>query len=490
MLVVFVSLCLALVGLKPKPNVPRWRRASFATKVCAQGCFPPQVGIPHPIIQGLIEIPRIPDLRTVENCLRSSLCFYSRFRSIPEYSADGSVMLGWKKPVDAATINVLEHVILKTLPSRAELMAYVDALSVQSIRLDRPLWEIHLITLQDGSGAAVVPRIHHAIGDGISLVCSFMKLFTDASGKPINLPIMNKATSGDISQLIKQQAEAEAKAGGSAKKKFKRPSALSLAFNSVGALFKVLSLPASAEDTRTCIKTPCAPYKWNPKRQTVLVPDIPLSLMKAIKNAADCTINDLMTSVVTGSFRRYLEYRNEPKLKQKMQMRALIPFAFPRKADANDEHALRNLWCFLSVHLPINYNASDENSVKRLAAVKRTMDALKTSPEALLQLKVNEIASSVLPNSVSSQTVLDLMTKHSMVFTCVPGPTEIVHVAGLPVTNLQVPIGNIIPQLSAFSYGDFMRFNYVVDPTLFTDAQKLAEFCWDELKALQRAYKC
>jgi hypothetical protein len=131
---------------------------------------------------------------------------------------------------------------------------------------------------------------------------------------------------------------------------------------------------------------------------------------QAMKNALDCTINDVMVGVVTGMWRRYLEYRQEPALKGKLQVgnlfvlllhffcvlrvrpsfliffcwsyhfifvsslspschkiplfvavcqvRALIPYSFPRSFSTDDTNALRNLWCFLSLPLPINVPAN------------------------------------------------------------------------------------------------------------------------------------
>jgi hypothetical protein len=54
---------------------------------------------------------------------------------------------------------------------------------------------------------------------------------------------------------------------------------LQLVGNSVGALAKVLTLPALAGDTRTCVTAPL-PYRWTGRRTTVIVPPIPLPRIK------------------------------------------------------------------------------------------------------------------------------------------------------------------------------------------------------------------
>ena len=94
------------------------------------------------------------------------------------------------------------------------------------------------------------------------------------------------------------------------------------------------------------------------KRKVVLMPDVEESLIKALKNAAKVTFNDVMFSAFGGAIRRYCEKRNDPllaKLGKSVQIRALLPVAFPRsEAEASDPtRVLRNKWCFISAKFPV-----------------------------------------------------------------------------------------------------------------------------------------
>ena len=76
-------------------------------------------------------------------------------------------------------------------------------------------------------------------------------------------------------------------------------------------------------------------------------------------------MNDVLFSATTGAVRRYCQARDHPLLPQGgadregedtggLQMRALLPVSFPRKASITDTAAaLRNLWCFVSCPMPV-----------------------------------------------------------------------------------------------------------------------------------------
>jgi hypothetical protein len=256
-------------------------------------------------------------------------------------------------------------------------------------------------------------RLHHAIGDGISLFTAFSRIFALADGTPWT---MSAAVSS------RTTTAAAAAGGGTANTSTlpvastpTPPGVLTQVTRTVSALGKVLALPVSAADTPTCIATPTQPFVWTNQRQTVTVPPISLARIKAIKNRVACTVNDVMVALVAGCWRRYLCFRNDPAVRsgQPILMRALIPVAFPRKDDPNDADGLKNKWCFVSLALPI----SATEPLTRLTTAKLSMDALKASPEAYLQLKLNEFAAAALPTATSAQTIFDIMAKHSMVFT-------------------------------------------------------------------------
>ncbi len=109
--------------LSPPP--PKWRRASFATRVCAQGCFPIAYKIPYPVVQGVMTFATMPSRAAIIALLREKLLFFSRFRSVPEFDGHG-LCVGWKNLQKPADVKIEDHFVDVKLPTRAAAWQYID----------------------------------------------------------------------------------------------------------------------------------------------------------------------------------------------------------------------------------------------------------------------------------------------------------------------------------------------------------------------------
>jgi len=59
------------------------------------------------------------------------------------------------------------------------LESYVSSTLHHPLPAGQPLWEVHLIEGYNGSGSALISRIHHCIADGIALTRVMMSLTDD-----------------------------------------------------------------------------------------------------------------------------------------------------------------------------------------------------------------------------------------------------------------------------------------------------------------------
>lgn len=258
----------------------------------------------------------------------------------------------------------------------------------------------------------------------------------------------------------------------------------------VRSFVKVSLLPVLPGDTNTIIKDTYKPYIFQPKRAIVIVPPIPLTTVKFIKERLHVTVNDVVTSCLTGCFRKYCIAHGDPlfvnssksKSKgKKLQVRALLPYAFPRKAS----DLLRNLWCFVSVTLPVE----ETDTISRLKEVKKHMDVLKNSPEAAVQFGLQRQVNKFLDSDGTGQLALDTMSKHTCVFTNVKGPEEKVYLLGEEVVSFVPIVANLISQVSIVSYAGEMVLNFVVDDTIIKHPDDLGKFFLEELNELHLACK-
>jgi hypothetical protein len=95
------------------------------------------------------------------------------------------------------TVNLDDHLIVPDLDGAAisadadrVLEDYVASLSTLPMDQSRPLWEIHILNFPTSEAAsAAVFRIHHALGDGTSLV-SLLLACTRSAADPKALPAM------------------------------------------------------------------------------------------------------------------------------------------------------------------------------------------------------------------------------------------------------------------------------------------------------------
>ena len=156
-------------------------------------------------------------------------------------------------------------------------------------------------------------------------------------------------------------------------------------------------------------------------------------------------------------------------------MHALVPVAFPRAADA----PLTNKWTFVQAAMPVGLRTPAERlsaSHAAFAKIKGSLDA----PMAALLVAAN----AKLPQAIGQQVGRDLFSRHSIVFSNVPGPAEPIVIGGKTLVGLQAAYPNLIPQLICVSYNQRMHMNIVVDETIVPQPELLASLYIDELRAL------
>ena len=69
-----------------------------------------------------------------------------------------------------------------------ELAALVADLASRPLDRRRPLWEFHVVEGLEGGRIGVVPKVHHAIIDGVSgaeVMAAFFDLSPDPSPRPL-----------------------------------------------------------------------------------------------------------------------------------------------------------------------------------------------------------------------------------------------------------------------------------------------------------------
>ena len=396
---------------------------------------------------------------------------------MPEYNSGTNQ---WEfREVD---VSIDDLVISWQVDSEEEALKLVDDIQKKPIHdIDnKPWWIFHLIENVGLGESVVMARFHHAIGDGISLVLVMQRLMTDKDGKPLQISLPGARHDKDT----KTPPTAPKQPSVSPMKQLK---------NIVGAFVKSAIMGISAYDSDLVFTRPnrkkCAMSANSMK--TVYFPTLRLDFVKMIKEKAGATVNDVMLAATTGAIRRYCEKMGDPamtatSMKKMIQFRALLPYAFPRPREEQDDpyRCMRNKWAFISVPLPMNVTSAKD----RLSACNSLMNDAKSSPEAFVQLWLQDVLLSRLPTFLVRQTAHDIFSRQSLVFSNVPGPQEVACFAGEPIVGLQSMFPNILDQVLIVSYCGSMFMNMVVDEDVVSDIDLLKNSFLEEVKDLAKVY--
>jgi diacylglycerol O-acyltransferase len=446
---IFAGVLLGVYAVLRKKKVKNGRRMSFNSQVMVHGAFPPEAGVATPIINIAMMFRKCPDLEMVKTHF-TKLTAYDRFRAIPIYEHG----IWAFRNVD---FNIDDHVHCSTVDTEADMKRLIDVIVAKPLRVDIPQWAVHRIETTTGV-SCIVTRVHHVIADGISLVTSINKVFCDENNKPLKI---EAPINGGSSRVHIPMMEKVVKV--------------------VKAFFAVLYIGISPYDSDIKYTAPDKKNLAMTTRKTLYFPSVKLEFVKQLKSKAGVTVNDILLAATSGAIRRYSEYRGDdfsgPK---KIHNRALVPLAFfrPMKDLEDPARGMSNKFAFLSVDLPVD----SATAVDRVKDCNKTMSELKTSPIALVQLWVQDNLLNWLPLSMQRQIGHDIFSRHSIVFSNVPGPAKPITLAGEKVVNMQVIFPNILPQVILVSYAGSIFNCMVIDEKLITNPEKLSEFYLEDLR--------
>lgn len=465
-----VALSLALAGAvyvlySRKKSSYRKRAMSFNSEIMISGAFPKHATMAPPVIHAIHFYKKCPKIENVKKS-GSRLFEFLRWRCTPQYDLSSKT---WQF-VDCDH-NINDHVDHIEVESESEIWGIIDRLSKDdfSTMAGKPLWKFHVIENKGKGLSAVFCQVHHVIGDGLSLVVAMKKVFDDESGNPMSFDLSSAKTKSALSKASKKYMS------------------LSFVGTLLKSIHKVLTLGMSKFDSDISFNSPnkSSISMSIADNKIVFFPTLRLDFVKKLKNSAGGTVNDVMLSLTTGAIRRYCESRGDT-LPTDLQVRALMPFAFPRSDnEMNDPvRSMRNKWSFLSAQLPVCALTPTD----RLEQCHTVMEGLKNSVDAFVQLWMQENVLRYAPEFIIHKTAYDSFARHSLVFSNVPGPQKTAYFAGEPIVGLQAMFPNIINQVLIISYNGAIFMNMAVDGSIVKDVPALQKAFMEEAVELARSY--
>jgi diacylglycerol O-acyltransferase / wax synthase len=438
------------------------------------------------VINGVWIFPETVDFQRMVDTLNERLVIFRRFRQRVVEPPGGLGRVYWE---DDPYFDIRTHIRRIALPApgdKAALEALISSLVSDPLDLSHPLWEFYLIE-NYAEGSVVMGRIHHSIADGVALVQVMLSL-TDptADGSTQESPPARRGrrSSNPLKMLFRQASNtinAAVNLGGvllsQSMEMVSNPSHLfeladegsRTAGKSAAVLGKLaLMMP----DSRTVFKGPLGATKrvaWSPA--------ISLDEVKFVKNRMGATVNDVLVAALAGGLRRYMLSRGDSPAGK--EVRAMVPV---NVRPLDQEIKLGNQFALVYLSLPVGLT----DPLDRLFEVKRRMDHIKQSPEAVITYQIiNGIG--MLPDALSGQVKGYFASKASAVLTNVKGPEEKLYFAGSPIDKMifWVPqSGSIGMGLSILSYGGEVTIGVLTDDALVADPQGIVDGFQEEFADL------
>jgi WS/DGAT/MGAT family acyltransferase len=436
------------------------------------------------MITGVMSFPEPLDFERLQATVEARLLPFVRFR---QRVRERNLPLGlprWELDPD---FDFSYHLQRVTLPEPGDHTALQNLVSeLMSVPLDRsrPLWQMHYIDNYSGGGA-LVSRLHHCIADGIALMQVLLSMTDDTADAP--WPEHFEELQTELSRLarwllpavktVKAVNHTWQSAGNMAHEGMEmlvHPSrvrdaarygaASSLAFS------KLLLLPP---DRNTILKRKCGVPKRAAWSTAIRVEDV-----KEVGRTMGGTINDVLLSSVTGALRRYLEERGEPV--QGLNIRALVPVNLRPDEELG---GLGNRFGLVFLSLPIGVS----DPIKRLIVLKRRMDAIKNSPEAVVAFGILNVIG-MTPVQIEKIIIAIFGMKGTAVMTNVPGPRQTIYLAGKPISSLIVWVpspANLSIGVSILSYAGDVILGIATDESMVADPERMIELFQLEFKYLK-----
>jgi diacylglycerol O-acyltransferase / wax synthase len=373
----------------------------------------------------------------------------------PRFSqrVDDRITSVWWEDVDDFDLDAHLHLATLEAPGGpVELQRYVSGLLGRPLDRARPLWEMHLVDGYQGTGCALVSRMHHCIADGIALTRLMMSLTDDPrEAEAARLADSPQAAAG-LGALLGRRTQHVVRAG-------LRP--VQTVSQAAAAIWSITRLATLPPDAHTALRGPIGVEK-----SVVWSEPLSLATLRDAAHAYKVTVNDLVLTAISGALRAHLARTDGAA----HDVRAVVP-ANLRPPDKPLPVELGNAFGLLYVSLPL----SVDDPRARLAEVRRRTQAVKSSPDPFVTYQLLGVTGH-LPYEGEQVFVDFFATKASLVITNVAGPRQAVHLAGRRVRGTigwPPESGKLGLGLAIISYDGGLVVGVLADDLLIDDPRRL-----------------
>lgn len=424
------------------------------------------------IIHCVVGVKNSLDVDSVKSQIADSVMIqHPRFSSLLVRDRNGVEY--WRRTsieVDRHVIVVSERVSDDGVSDEKAVNDYLADLAISSsMDTDKPLWEIHLLLAHN----CAIFRIHHALGDGISLMSLFLTCCRRADD-PDALP-----TIVSDSKAVRRNTRRKSWAEEIPKMLLEFLFAVWFSFLFV-AEFILRALWVS--DRKTPISGGDGVELWPRKVATA---KFAVEDMKAVKKAIpNATINDVLFGVIGAGLSRYLEHRQPKGLKEGLQLTGVAMVNLRKQPGLQDLADMmkgntgsrwgNKLGILL---LPVNYHKKVLDPLQCVKRLKKMLDQKKRTFEAHFSYGIGKLVMSCLGPKIACILNYRIVCNTSFTISNVIGPREEITIGGNPITYIRVTSTSLSHALTMhmMSYAGRAEMQILVAKDIIPDPEFLAE---------------
>jgi diacylglycerol O-acyltransferase / wax synthase len=426
------------------------------------------------VVTGLMTLESRVDVRRLRIILDRRLAPFGRFHQKIVRPRSRGNLPHWEDDPRFDIDNHISHVVLPAPGGDEALRDMVSNLMSEPLDFSKPLWHMHIVDGYQG-GSVVLARIHHCLADGIALVKVMLSLTDESPKAPLPKPPVKQAAAGFRVPLDWLPA-AVGRGIAAGQDLLTDPAKLrGLARLGAHGAYRLGRLVVLPPDPETVFKG-----ALGRRKRAAWSQPIPLDDFKAIGKKFGATVNDVLIATATGALRRYMEERGEPT--GGIAIRASVPVNL-RPPD--HEHKLGNAFGLVFITLPVGI----VDPGRRLRAIKRDMDELKGSPEALVVFGLLTVLG-LAPVEVEHLGLRFFGTKATAVLTNVPGPRQPLYLAGRMLQNIMFWVpqsGHLGLGISILSYAGGVMLGVATDEGLVPDSERIVNGFALEFESMRAA---
>lgn len=409
-----------------------------------------------------------------------------RLHLVPRYRqklANPPLETGRPLWVDDPTFNLEYHVRHTALPTpgtEAQLLRLAARIASQQLDRSKPLWEMWLVEgLEDGR-FALLSKTHHSLVDGVSgvdLATVLFDLEPTPAPPPAELePWQPKPEPSSADLAVAGVRGMIGVAAGIVTR------GLTAATNPTGALERARDAAEGLGEIAWAMLNPAPDTPLNveigPHRRYAVVRQ-ELADYKKVKDALGGTVNDVVLTVVSGALAKWLRSRGIRT--EGLELRALVPVSVRRH---DDRGTLGNKLTVMRAPLPVYIS----DPVARLKFVKKAMDGLKESKQAVGAATLSAVNEMAPPTILAQASRLNFSTRlFNLIVTNIPGPQFPLYVLGRQIKDL-FPVA-FLPRdhalaVAIMSYNGGLDYGLLADFDALPDIDVIAEGIQETLDEL------